>query len=144
MISPIYAEIAWGMKTMQDHWRPIFWIILFENIPIEMHLILAELTKLIQNNNINNPSAVQFRMAASESVCGFEDKFAAAVTFPINNKCELDKWVYRFHDLLTRIFTYDSKQRIKPNEAIEHPFFELVKKKNFIQRMFTRIQRVLK
>ena len=44
-------------------------------------------------------------------------------------------WLEKFNDLLLKMFEMNPKLRLKPQEAIEHPFFELVKKKSMFQTL---------
>lgn len=83
---------------------------------------------------------MQYRTSASESIREFEVNFSEASAYHFNNKNEMNKWVDHFHDLLNKIFIYDPEERITPQEAIRHPFFELVeKKRSFIQKIFGRL-----
>ena len=60
----------------------------------------------------------------------FGEMLARAARLPIHSNVETFLWMEMFSDLLHRIFQLDPKLRLKPREAIKHPFFKLVAMKS--------------
>lgn len=54
---------------------------------------------------------------------------------------KLIPWLEKFNDLLLKMFEMNPKLRLKPREAIEHPFFKLVKKKSMFQTLKEKFKR---
>lgn len=53
----------------------------------------------------------------------FDEMLSSAALLPIHSNIETLFWVVKFSDLLHRIFQLDPKLRLRPRDAIKHPFF---------------------
>ena len=52
-----------------------------------------------------------------------------------------DPWAEKFKDLLDKMFQVNPRLRLKPQEAVKHPFFELSRRKNIITMLLEKIRK---
>ena len=70
----------------------------------------------------------------------FAEMFYHASTAPMHMDTHMAPWVDSFNDLLLRMLEFDPKLRLKPREALKHPFFDLVRKDNSFRTFFKTVK----